>query len=75
MLSDNAPLAKHPSGLCILTDTHRMKEEDVNYRKLCRASDMSHGYTMSAHSIDPPSIPNLLETNSFGLRKSGFSNC
>ena len=29
---NNALSAKHPSGLYILTDIHRMKEEDANDR-------------------------------------------
>ena len=43
---DNALSAKHPSGLYILTDTHRMKEEDANDRTLYRESGKPHGHTM-----------------------------
>ena len=57
---DNALSAKHPSGLYILTDTHRMKEEDANDRTLYRESGKPHGPTMFVHSIALPSILILL---------------
>lgn len=64
---DNALSAKHPSGLYILTDIHRMKEEDANDRTLYRESGKPHGHTMFVHSIALPSILILLNLNSATL--------
>ena len=59
---DNALSAKHPSGLYILTDIHRMKEEDANDRTLYRESGKPHDIPMFCP------IPIALPVNSDSIK-------